>query len=182
MKWIKKGIQINSDSHEGTEWLHQLILETKIKLEKQPNYLNNYRMIKLPNTINESTIIDISGTKHAVVAVEKAILYQLEERLLFVKPTDVIVADLLYIYSKIQTSSTPYEPAKALVALALEYGFHDKALLNKELWLYNNSHTGAKVTRYIRNIFIVIIGSVYIFTAIAMRSVFLRKREAKETE
>jgi tetratricopeptide (TPR) repeat protein len=33
IEWIKEGIKRNAESHGGTEWLHLLILETKLQLE-----------------------------------------------------------------------------------------------------------------------------------------------------
>jgi len=41
IKWIKEGINRDAFSHYGTEWLHLLILETKLQLESNSTLLKN---------------------------------------------------------------------------------------------------------------------------------------------
>jgi tetratricopeptide (TPR) repeat protein len=85
--WIKKGIELYPDSHEGSEWIHVKILEHKIMYgdsanvsvlgldfgnEDRPKNIHNYDLRQL--------IEDI--------------IYQLKERTLFVKPPNQIVGSL----------------------------------------------------------------------------------------
>ena len=39
LKHIKKGLELNPNSHEGSEWIHVKILEAKIALESNPKLL-----------------------------------------------------------------------------------------------------------------------------------------------
>jgi len=83
-KWIEEGLKRNPDSHYGTEWLHVKILEAKLELSIDPDFMKN------------NHVIDVSYSGYNVT---EALLYQLRERMLFVKPKDPIVADLLYSYA-----------------------------------------------------------------------------------
>lgn len=81
--WIKKGIELNPHSHDGTEWLHYKILEAKKKIENNPNFLVN------------SSIFDISNidTYDGI----KALTYQLEERTKLIQPPNKVIADLYFL-------------------------------------------------------------------------------------
>jgi tetratricopeptide (TPR) repeat protein len=47
LDWIKQGINRKSESHYGTEWLHVKILETKLAMEKDANWLNNHSVLEM---------------------------------------------------------------------------------------------------------------------------------------
>jgi hypothetical protein len=62
----------------------------------------------------------------------------LHERLLFVKPRDPYVADLLFSFAVIESNLGTSENALGLVRMAREYGFPDQALLRqheRKYWL-----------------------------------------------
>ena len=112
LKWIKEGINRNPDSHYGTEWLHVKILETKLKLQKDPTYLNNHHVINFERYAYENP------------RYKEAILYQLRERMLFVKPKDPIVADLLFSYALANANDGGFlEYSREVLELAEEYGY-----------------------------------------------------------
>jgi hypothetical protein len=107
LQWIAEGIRRNPLSHDGTEWLHVLILETKLKLEQNPNWLRSHRVLELDETRlthwNAPTpVIEVEGRKFNAKEVWSALHHQLRERMLLVKPKDAIVADLLYTESLVQ--------------------------------------------------------------------------------
>jgi tetratricopeptide (TPR) repeat protein len=81
LHWIKRGVAMNADSHDGTEWLHIAILETKQKLQKDPRWLATHGVID-----------DYRGQDN----IEKALEYQLNERLYFIRENDPIMCDLFY--------------------------------------------------------------------------------------
>ncbi len=131
LEWIKEGIKRNKESHHGTEWLHALILEAKINLEKNPAYYDNKRVLELPEKIpenNEETFFTYNGQTLSEIEVEAALAYQLQERAVFIKPTDIIVADLLFNLSRIAAHNKHFEPAIEILNLSKEYGFKDQAL------------------------------------------------------
>ncbi|BDS07958.1 hypothetical protein NT6N_29980 [Oceaniferula spumae] len=127
LKWIKEGIKRNPDAHHGTEWLHQLILETKIELEKNPDYLQGRQVVALPDVIDENTRVTIGDMARPIDQIGDAIFYQLKERLVFVKPTDPVVASLLYSFARITAHTNTVEGGLELLELTREYGFSDLA-------------------------------------------------------
>lgn len=83
LEWIKTGMVRNTDSHEGTEWLHVAILETKLKLKADPTWLET------------NSVLDGSQSLPREVK-ERALEYQLNERLYFIHENDPIMCDLMY--------------------------------------------------------------------------------------
>jgi len=126
IKWIKEGIKRDAHSHGGTEWLHVQILKRKLKLENNSTLLKKNHIINLPKTFDESTEIQIEDKKYTIKAIRNALFYQLRERLIFVKPKDKIVADLLYTFAKIEEQTTIIEEAEKLIMMAEEYGFDNE--------------------------------------------------------
>ncbi len=83
LKWIGEGIARNPDSHAGTEWLHLAILETKLKLKADKNWLAQH------------SVLD-GQRERGALAIEHALEYQLNERMYFIKEKDPIMCDLFY--------------------------------------------------------------------------------------
>jgi hypothetical protein len=83
LHWIKEGIRRNPASHEGTEWLHVAILETKLQLRSNPRWLA------------KNSVLDPHRRRPAA-ELAKALEYQLNERLYFIKADDPIMCDLFY--------------------------------------------------------------------------------------
>lgn len=112
LKWIKEGIKRNPDSHYGTEWLHVKILETKLKLEDDPDYLQN------------NHVVDFEELYYNTYKYREAIFYQLRERMLFVKPKDPLVADLLYAYAIVNSENGGFlEYSREALELSEKYGY-----------------------------------------------------------
>ena len=139
LKWINEGIARHPESHHGTEWLHAAILEAKIAATKSDSGNLIQNIIKLPADIHEDSEIRIGSKTFWLPSVSAALFYQLRERLEFVKPTDPYVAELLFIYARIEGSIGTRENALGLLQLAKEYGFSDQArfvhLQEKWEWL-----------------------------------------------
>lgn len=131
LKWIDEGIHRNEDSHYGTEWLHALILKAKIESAKQPNHSLKNHLIEVPKSMNLNTIFSVDGVNRSISDVRSALIYQLHERMVFVKPTDPYVADLLYSLALIEAHLSTVETGLELLKLAERYGFPDTALLKE---------------------------------------------------
>lgn len=101
LKWIKEGIQRNPDSHEGTEWLHVRILEAKLALESDPQWLEHNSVLGLdfgdhakPRAVQSWG----SGNRADPLKLEdvvRALTYQLGERTKFIRTPEPVVAQLL---------------------------------------------------------------------------------------
>ena len=102
LDWIRKGIDRNPESHEGSEWIHVRILEKKVSGTKVSSWENDGSLLGLSfsNTQfpTKPTVLPTgnAGKPLTLEQVEEGLKYQLHERLQFVKPPDLIVASLLF--------------------------------------------------------------------------------------
>lgn len=127
--WIRKSIEIDSTSHEGSEWLHLKILEVKIKGNK---YLNSDFLIGTnfgKDLLPESDL--------PVAQLEKLrdhIFYQLKERMSFIQPKEPIVALLLFELGNITAITDDATTALHNYEKAKEYGYSGELL--EKRWSY----------------------------------------------
>jgi len=134
--WISEGIRRNPRSHEGTEWLHLRILETRQALAQDPSWLKSHSVLGLDFGSDAKPQSPPAWPKGADDAedVITALAYQLHERLAFVPPPDPLVggmiadlADLLVLFRNVDFAipvyqlALTYQPISAsLVASRLE--------------------------------------------------------------
>ncbi len=125
LQWITEDIRRNPASHDGTEWLHQRILEVKLLLAQDPAWLQRHRVLELDEQqIDVPTYrYQLDGHAYSVEDIRLALHHQLMERMLFVKPADAVVADLLFTYGLVEAHRDVVESALELDELAKEYGF-----------------------------------------------------------
>ena len=130
----RAGIVRNPESHDGTEWLHVDVLETKLALARGPAWLRSHSVLGLdfgtaavPKTPSRFPL-DNTGKRLDADDTRSAIHIQLSERLPFVPPPDPIVGDLLFDYGNLQMLTGTMENAAALYDLALQYGTPRAAL------------------------------------------------------
>lgn len=114
-KWIAVGLKRSLDGHDGTEWLHLAIIDTKLALRRSPGFLQHKSVLDHAEAQSDDEIV-------------KAIEYQLNERLSFVGERDPIVADLFY-QAAVRTPST----VKRTIYLreSLRYGDERKAAIDR---------------------------------------------------
>ncbi|RYD22810.1 MAG: hypothetical protein EOP88_06690 [Verrucomicrobiaceae bacterium] len=136
LKWITEGIRRDPDSHRGTEWLHVEILKTRIKLKEDPEHLRHHHLIDLPDTYTRQTTLPIGGDTPTVEEIGTAIQYQLEERLLFVKPPDPVVADLLYTLALIEGRTNTVESGLQILDLATQFRYPHTAQITEAKQIY----------------------------------------------
>ncbi len=136
LKWIKRAIEINPNSHHSSEWIHVNILEAKIKGDEfiTTDFLLN-------NNFGNSIAPVSSRTKKELVELSLQIYYQLNERMTFIKPKDKIVALLLFelgnayaIVSDVTISLRAYDKA-------IEYGYSGD-VLDKRYKKFLSLHEG----------------------------------------
>jgi tetratricopeptide (TPR) repeat protein len=131
LKWITKEIKLNPEAHQSSEWLHALILNAKIEAAKHPDTPLIGRLIDVPERLNAGTEIKVGESSYSASEVSESIYHQLRERMLFVKPKDPYVADLLYSCALIEANLGVVEQGLGLLKLAREYGFPDESLLRE---------------------------------------------------
>jgi tetratricopeptide (TPR) repeat protein len=155
LQWIREGIRRNPQSHQGTEWLHAKILEAKIAQEKDADYFKKHSVLEL-EPAHASTTMTIDGRTFSPNEVGEAILYQLQERLQFVKPPDPAVASLLFDYAAIEAATNILESAQGLLKMAVEYGYPaDRA--EAQIKVYDQRIAATRIRRYALYIFLAVI-------------------------
>jgi len=160
LKWINEGIRRNPQSHKGTEWLHAKILEAKIAAQQDPDYFMKHSVLELdPRHVREA--MTIAGRTLSPKEVGKAIEYQLQERLQFVKPPDPAVASLLFDYAAIEAATNILESAKGLLKMAEEYGYPADRV-EAQIKLYDRKIAWRKTKQYIFYAFVAMVIGVLV--------------------
>lgn len=118
LKWIKRAIAINPDSHRGSEWIHAAILETKIK---GAAYINTQNLLHTTFGTGDKPVSILS--KKELDTLANQLYYQLVERMSFVKVKDAIVAQMLHDLGDIEYLLGNEKFAKADYAYAEKYGY-----------------------------------------------------------
>lgn len=87
LQFIKKGIELNPDSHEGSEWVHVKILEAKLKMAGNPDWIYKNRVL--------GTGVNFDSKESASLN-DKAwhVEYQLQERIPFTPFPDALLANV----------------------------------------------------------------------------------------
>jgi tetratricopeptide (TPR) repeat protein len=114
LTYIRRGIGLNPDEHEGSEWVHVQILETKLALQKDPSYLQSH------------TVLELDPEKEKNEDVCRHISIQVRERFPFSPGPDPIMADLLTDLGDCYANLYSVEYARAVYEIAREY-YGDKS-------------------------------------------------------
>ncbi len=87
LQFIKKGLQLNPDSHEGSEWVHVKILEAKLNMAGQPDWIYKNRVLETGVKFD---------SKESDALNDKAwdVEYQLQERIPFTPFPDALLANV----------------------------------------------------------------------------------------
>lgn len=156
LEWIKESLRRNDRAHQGTEWLHVKILEAKIALEREPQWLrtNSVLGIKYDTAgkplMPERVLADHTGQPKTAQEVEEALIYQLHERLEFVSRPDPIVADLLFELGNLLAVTRTVEHAAVIYELALSYNPQQRELLQARVERSNKLMRHATMREYAR--------------------------------
>jgi tetratricopeptide (TPR) repeat protein len=112
--FIKKGMQLNPGSHGGSEWVHVKILEAKLKLAKDPNWLKKNRVLNTGVKFNSDTSAALSDTTWDIE-------YQLEERVPFTPFPDKILANVFDELGDLYTTQHSIELGYIAYDFSLQY-------------------------------------------------------------
>jgi tetratricopeptide (TPR) repeat protein len=172
--YISKAVAINSESHEGSEWIHIKILEAKKQIQEHPLYLKENSILGLGVSVkgnySEEDIKKFNKIK-------KELVWQLKERIGFVDSPDEIVADLLSDLGNLIAVTEYLETALPVYDLSLKYY---PANLYQVLRHRDQVHEiiyWAKVKKYIqRGVLLILFLSGMI---IAFRKIRKRRRNRK---
>lgn len=148
LKWIEEGTRRNPDAHLGTEWIHVLILKAKIEAGKHPERTTLPRLIDLPEKMRAESEFVVDGTAYSAALIHDSLYHQMKERLIFVKPKDPYVADLLYSFAILEANLGTLEQALGILRLARDYGFPDEGLLTQHEREYRSIINSARFKRW----------------------------------
>ncbi len=115
--YIKKGVLLNPASHHGSEWVHVKILEAKLALQKNPDYLK------------KNTVLNLTADQTNQKLVLQQILIQAKERFPFSPAPDQIMGSLLIDLGDCFAGSASIQHAKALYNMAEEYHGADSVIV-----------------------------------------------------
>lgn len=151
--WIDRGISRNPESHYGTEWLHINILKAKKALETDANYLKKHTVTGITQTEDvpyHSENTNFLPAEHTNEQIYHALMYQLKERLYFVRAPDPTVANLLCEFGDLLSIEKDFSNASTLYKMCLSYKPFNKELYKKRYeWSIANKSNG--VIGYIKN-------------------------------
>lgn len=92
LQWIRESVRRDPQEHQGSEWVHVRILEAKLAMKKDPNWLRKNSVVGWRE--GQRFPLDERSRPRAPVDIIGAIQYQLNERTQFVSAPDAIVGDL----------------------------------------------------------------------------------------
>ena len=139
LHWIQEGLARNPKSHNGSEWLHVRILQTKQKLAVDPDWLKTHSILGLnfgddprPAQPPETELAALNGPA-MWEDLNWHLTIQLRERTSLVEAPDPIVADLLCDTSNLLALKGQLENAIAVAELAQRYEAPQSGLLERRL-------------------------------------------------
>lgn len=166
IKYIKRGIELNPGDHAGSEWIHVRILEAKMALQKDPNYMRNLDVLML------------SENEKSSITVMQQLVIQLRERVPFATPgtgDDSIMASLFIDLGDLAANTYSVVIAKAYYEIAkYYYGCNSAALSNKliETKKWINKHSQSRPTSNDRGE-----GSIIVITPFDYRTLLNNRNE-----
>lgn len=90
--WIRESVRRDPREHEGSEWVHVKILEAKLALKRDPNWLRTHSVVGWRD--GQQLLADERGLVRSPMDLIAPITWQLNERTQFVDAPDAIVGDL----------------------------------------------------------------------------------------
>ncbi len=121
LKYIKNGIALNKNAHDGSEWVHVKILETKIKLLTDSTYLES------------NTVLSLTKEQYKSEKVLRQIEIQLRERFPFCGPPNRIMSDLIMDLGDCYAQIQSIEKAKALYTINKHYYLDDRLIVDDKI-------------------------------------------------
>lgn len=131
--WISEGIKRNPVSHDGSEWIHVNILAFK---SGELMALNN-SILGLDFGTDTIPVAPDGLSKDSLYKISEHIIYQLQERLFFVKSPSQEVAHLYHDYAMILALTNNLEEARGALKEAKKFGLKSD-LLSKRLMIFDS--------------------------------------------
>jgi tetratricopeptide (TPR) repeat protein len=118
--WIKRAIEINPNSHHGSEWIHLKVLAAKVHANGNPDYYRTHDILGLNFG---SAKIPVKRTTRDLHKTKEQLFDQLAERMTFIPPKDPVVAQLLFDAGNITAITDDVKTALDIYEEARRYGY-----------------------------------------------------------
>ncbi len=116
--YLNQAIEINPDSHHGSEWIHLRILNAKKMLLKDKNWLSNHSILQL----NIDTKYELYSTaEDSAIDTIHHVAVQLKERLPYTPEDDILMAKLLKEYGNYMATHLSISDAAVIYRIAKHY-------------------------------------------------------------
>ncbi|TAE17891.1 MAG: hypothetical protein EAZ95_05650 [Bacteroidetes bacterium] len=116
LQYIKKGLELNKESHAGSEWIHVKILEAKIAIQTNSNWLKENEILG-----KEARETAKGNDQTKIKQLIQDLGFQLFERTQFIQPKDAMVGDLIIFLGDLYKQIEYYEYAIDSYKLAEKY-------------------------------------------------------------
>jgi tetratricopeptide (TPR) repeat protein len=151
LKLIKRGVELNRDSHDGSEWIHVNILEAEIASRKNPAWWKSHSVSGLD--FGQATLPVApkeSDNESPLRFVADQIIYQLHERLQFVHAPNQPVADLLFDLANYYAVTDIAETADPIYQMASKFDEGFNPLLQTRAKAIHKVATGFSLRRVLK--------------------------------
>jgi hypothetical protein len=133
-------VDINYNSHYGSEWIHVRLLEEKIKAQNTEGYFDTHSILGWDFGTGKKAK-DIPHLDLAKFATH--LYYQLTERMTFIKGKDPIIAQLAFDLGNIYSAKNDHQTAATILNIARFYGY--KGELFEKRSTYSENAMGQSV-------------------------------------
>lgn len=137
LHWIKEGMRRNPESHKGTEWLHVRILEARMAMRGNPEWLRHNTVLGLDfgdGAVPVTPRIPAGYPEPDAGNLKLALYYQLKERLRLTGAPDPLTADLLVdLGNTMVLGGDALQVVVEVYSLALKYGAPHPELLGRRI-------------------------------------------------
>jgi tetratricopeptide (TPR) repeat protein len=180
--WIKKGVGLNPQSHEGSEWIHVKILEAKITANSDEKYFSKHNILGL-DFGNDAEPINKKGIDP--VELREHLFHQLNERMSFVQTKDPIIGQMLFELGNVTAIVYDVQSATGIFDKAREYGYSSELMDKREAY-FKSLGKKAGVKNYLMgNGYLVMITSFAVILAVAIGGIYFFvsyfRRKAKQS-
>jgi tetratricopeptide (TPR) repeat protein len=185
LKWIRKGHELNPQSHDGTEWLHVKILEAKLQAQGDKGWFAKNSTLGLDfgtevkPVLPKTTVRDEQQNLLPLDQIRKALEYQLHERTQFIESDDPQMSELFLALGNILLLQD--EPLKAyeVFRLASTYAPISSPLLEAKIKAYN-PEPASLMDRILRKILVMAVIGVLVGIAIVAVVCYLLSKSRQQ--
>lgn len=121
LKYISKGLEINPNSHYGSEWIHVKILEAKIKSKNKPRWFVDNEIVSLEYLINKVDTTNLNTLNRALMKINNDFFFQIRTRAPFTPAPDKVIANLLNTLGDFNKKIGTYENALLSYIYTLDF-------------------------------------------------------------